>query len=343
MAPSTRLLVTRALPRSAPVQIAASNQYSLVARDDSFYVTFKSDRGEPGGAIFKFSPEGDIDTSFASNGLFIGDSLDIGISDLVLTESGEIAVLVSSLLDDDGNATRSGVLLLDGNGAAIQGFGNNGVARFAPDDVVIPFHLDTDSAGRFVVAGTQITGTNAQDLVIDQILGRLLPDGSTDASFGDDGLVVFDVDQIDRPQDLLVDPDDKVVISTTRFVGDGFSDPFTDVNELYRFTSTGNLDENFGVGGVAEHTRIPDNTGVSLPPLVVGLADGSYVVSNAYSPLASGIAPAGFLTLVAEDGVQQQTVNYFDRLNSGVEPRELSDSKTSCFNLMGSFWLSVGP
>ena len=94
----------------------------------------------------------------------------------------------------------------------------------APDAVVDA--VAVDGSGRILVAGNRQIGPAPDDR--DFVLARLAPGGTLDTSFGAGGLVTTDLGGFDQLEDLVVQPDGKVVgagfasgdVGLVRYLGD---------------------------------------------------------------------------------------------------------------------------
>ena len=92
--------------------------------------------------------------------------------------------------------------------------------------------VDTD--GRIVVAG-QVSTSGTRDVLV----MRLLPDGSLDPEFSDDGYVTTDIGgALESVSDVAIDGAGNIVVATLQ-------------STLLRYTPAGSLDSTFGSGGMA--------------------------------------------------------------------------------------------
>ena len=98
-------------------------------------------------------------------------------------------------------------------------------------------------------------------------LARYNTDGSLDPTFGDGGLVVTNIDSHDQTQDIVVQPDGKIIVVGA--VGDG---P-TQIG-MARYSADGSLDASFGVDGIA----ISDAAVDPLPENILLQPDGKFMV-----------------------------------------------------------------
>jgi len=97
------------------------------------------------------------------------------------------------------------------------------------------------SDGRLVVGGYGQSSLSSRDFAI----ARYDSDGSLDTTFGDEGLVMLDLDSDFRSMtDLVVDSEDRIIAVGVRI--EGFSD--FDI-AVFRFEPDGDLDPSFGISG----------------------------------------------------------------------------------------------
>ncbi|MBN1530255.1 MAG: hypothetical protein JW895_14440 [Thermoleophilaceae bacterium] len=158
------------------------------------------------GATGAIAAPGDLDSSFDGDGSRSVDFGDFDDFDDVLIEPGGRIVAAGA-----GGANTDFVLArLDGNGALDTGFDGDGraVGDFGTNDYGYAAALQDD--GKIVVAGA--TGTT-DDGAGDFAILRLNPDGSPDASFDGDGQATTDLGGRDVAQDVLVQPDGKIVVA----------------------------------------------------------------------------------------------------------------------------------
>jgi uncharacterized delta-60 repeat protein len=98
-----------------------------------------------------------------------------------------------------------------------------------------------DDSDNIVIAGTTWNGVD-----FDFFVARYSTDGELDFSFSDDGIVTLDFcGDADQAYDVATDNDGRIVVAGSATCG-------ADTNSAFaRLTSTGELDEEFGTGGVA--------------------------------------------------------------------------------------------
>lgn len=130
------------------------------------------------------------------------------------------------------------------NGSPDGSFGERGVVTlgFSVADVAV------QSNGRIVAVGSDSGGGGPGDRSM--VVAGLLPNGRTDASFGDDGMRVIEFGQPEeRGRGVTITADDKVVVAGTS--GDPFSRAVGYEAVLARLRVNGAPDPFFGDGGKA--------------------------------------------------------------------------------------------
>ena len=171
-------------------------------------------------------------------------------------------------------------------------FGTNGQVRTSLKKYSESYAAALQQDGKIVAVGTtrEAGGNTFFGLV------RYLPDGTLDASFGDGGKVVTDLqppgasDRLAIPYAAAVQEDGKIVVAGFRYVGDALYNPQLVV---IRYTSAGALDMGFGEGGFFSF----ETPGYSGAYDVVVQPDGKIVVVGTLgdAPLLLRLTPEGSL------------------------------------------------
>ena len=147
---------------------------------------------------------------------------------------------------------------------------------------------------KIVVAGFHGAGS-----VVDFAVTRLNPDGSLDNSFGSSGTAYTDFSaSIDVPNDLIIQPDGKIVVS-------GFSNAGATITlAMARYLSDGTLDPDFGTGGKVATSGSYSNAisnGLHLLP------DGKLLVCGYYN---NGVNNDMIVARFNSDGSLDNTFSY---------------------------------
>jgi uncharacterized delta-60 repeat protein len=186
--------------------------------------------------INRFDHNGNIDDSYGQNG------------------STEINTNLSYFFQPDGkllglgySQTNNGDILLvryNSDGTPDGGFGNGGsvITDFGGNESVWNAAFQPD--GKIIVGGV-VRDNNGSDF----LLARYNPDGSVDASFGNNGYFKLNFYNEDQVQSISVAPDGKIVFGgSSIFIPQDFSFPKFDVF-IGRLKADGSVDEGFGNQG----------------------------------------------------------------------------------------------
>lgn len=210
-----------------------------ILSDGSFFVV--GEAGIPvGGIVAKFTSAGILDTNFSGDGIFTNNAITRIYSVAVQTD-GKIIGCGSN---GSGLAPRNGkIVRISATGTLEQDtFSNFGNAN--SNEI---FECALQSDGKLIVAGYGNDGTS--DFIG---ISRKLTTLFNDTTFGINGIVTNDLSAMvnDRATDLIIQTDDKIVVSSTGLNNGGDRD-----FAVLRYDSNGVLDnnftENFGNGGVS--------------------------------------------------------------------------------------------
>lgn len=190
-------------------------------------------------------PGGELDPAFGSGGrvvMDLGSAFDEANA-LALQEDGRIVVAGSTFVPFEGRHFVA--LRFSEAGVPDTSFGGgDGVApapiQFQSNAFGIALQRDAVGAERIVLVGGS-TSPPPDSTDTDPALARFLPDGSLDRSFGGTGVVTFEFIGdprfgIEDARDVVAEPDGKLLVLS----GQG----------LLRYEFTGDLDPQFGDGGV---------------------------------------------------------------------------------------------
>lgn len=214
------------------------NDLKILA-DGSFLVV--GEAGIPvGGIVAKFTSAGILDTSFSSDGIFTSNAIS-RIYGVAVQTDGKIIGCGSN---GSGLAPRNGkIVRISATGTletdVFSNFGN------ANSNEIFECALQSD--GKLIVAGYGNDGTS--DLVG---VSRKLSTLFNDTTFGANGVVTTDISAAinDRATDMVIQPDDKIVVTSTGLNTNGDRD-----FAVLRFETNGALDqnftENFGTNGIS--------------------------------------------------------------------------------------------
>jgi uncharacterized delta-60 repeat protein len=256
-------------------------------------------------AMLRYNPDGTPDATFGNNGLLTVDFPQFeGILLPHLLPDGRMLLIGSARLGGQGDS-RLVFARLQPDGTIDRTFG--GGDGFILPDFGGPSGFDLLPDGRFVLSGT----TGAYDRS-DFIIGRFLPDGSPDPTFGGpdrDGKVSVDVGDFDTAFGLSHAPDGGYTLVGTVFHSATNQSDYA----LAHVTADGALDPAFGGGdGVA----VLDGDAEDTVTGVATLADGRILISGIRNRPDHPIG----LARVLPDGTFDRTFgdNGFARVGSGM-------------------------
>ena len=204
--------------------------------DGKIVVVGSTSAGTQGFAVARYLPNGNLDTSFSSDGKVTTDfSADTDSAKAVAIQpDGKIVVAGYA-----GNAGISDVALVryNADGSLDTSFSFDGkiVLDFGPDSVATAVALQPD--GRIVVAGNTY---NPDDFAV----ARYNPDGSPDTSFDSDGRLTTDFPAgLEYGNSVALQADGKII------VGGGANPGSTTDFALLRYNPDGSLDTTFNFDG----------------------------------------------------------------------------------------------
>ncbi|MHC4959291.1 MAG: NHL repeat-containing protein [Planctomycetota bacterium] len=270
---------------------------------------------------------GSLDTSFDGDGLVVNDFDFEERAWGVATQSDGKIVAIGEFRhaapDDD--IFDWGVVRYLAGGSIDTSFGTGGTASpLATDDHGVCLDLAIDGSDRIVIAGYQrraVTTTSVKGkkkttttIVQSVALARLNADGSLDATFGDNGVVLTDVPGSEFPMAnsvvLLADGDILVAGegTFTQSTGGRGRNRGTVSSRgaiLLRYDSDGTLDNGFGSGGIVVDDFSTGNDAITIRGLGVQ-SNGRIVVAGRRGFLrryfADGTLDTGFGTVNAAAG-----------------------------------------
>lgn len=256
--------------------------FSVIEQSDGKIVAFGfSDYGNYQ-SLARYLPNGDLDTSFGTNGKVINDFNNdpgfIWYGSVVQQADQKLVTGATHRLPGSNNDFFLARYLT--NGDLDTSFGNNGTVM-AHYGVDILSGIAVLSDGNIIAGGWSTVGNSDHVL-----LAKYLPNGDPDTSFGVDGIVATDINY----QDAIVFPfvvldDGKIAVG---FRGTG------GVLTLHQYLSNGTLDPTFGTDGILQ-------TPLASGSLYGGIdikANGNIIAAlalNASTAIVAQILPDGSL------------------------------------------------
>ncbi len=195
--------------------------------------------------LVRYNAGGVLDTAFGNSGLArVEFSPNALVRNVLVQPDGRIVAVGDTFFAD----AQLALARLNADGTLDASFGSGG--RVTTN--VTPSHDSAAGAviqpdGKIVVAASVRASADAPAFAV----LRYLSNGSLDPTFGTDGIVITAAGTFDVANDLLLQPDGKLVVV-------GFtSGPPTLHAVLARYHADGALDATFGSGGIV-HTSLPD-------------------------------------------------------------------------------------
>ncbi len=211
-----------------------------------------------------------LDPTFADGGVYL-DTLG-GVAafahDVTVQDDGKIVVCGHVSFNTPPWYWDWFVLRLNSDGSLDPTFANDGKLIYSwPSSNDQALVVRIDSQNRIVIGGFHFDGIEQWPLVT-----RLTPNGILDATFGNNGIVVFDHPDVDEQfDDLAVQPDGKILLAMETLPGFAVA----------RLDQEGGIDNAFGTNGL---TEILDDDGISSNAQLEIMADGR-IVMNGFSGL----------------------------------------------------------
>lgn len=234
------------------VFIESSTAFEKVAVDSAGrYVVGGQIYNAAGGStdvgLARYLQDGTLDTSFGAGGVVMidyGGGYDYA-TQIIARPDGGLLVVGDVQTDPQSNMVL-GLMRLGADGSLDAGFGNGGKMVFTPPSNAIGgFQAAVDAQGRITIWGNLYSTdeTNPGPFVY---MTRLLSDGTTDTSFGDQGVVEFALDgwYANRGSALVLDDAGGLVLGWGAYTAEaGYH------ARLTRFDDSGALDASFGGDG----------------------------------------------------------------------------------------------
>ncbi len=228
---------------------------------------------------------GKLDPEFGNGGVVENSVTLAGVGLVILPDSKIVTA-------GYGRGNRISLSRYQANGASDSSFGSNGtVFKQIPFPTLraVATGLATQSDGKFLIVGYAIPddpSTHPTEI----FLARFNSDGTTDQSFGADGLIVTDLGVKDRRGPGRVFGRAVGLQSNGNIVVVGDTRRFPNTSIVARFLPGGSLDTSFGKGGTVENESCTDAQAVAINSASGTNADDRIVVAGE----TSGVQPCLF-------------------------------------------------
>jgi uncharacterized delta-60 repeat protein len=239
-------------------------------------------------ALVRYNLDGTLDTSFGTGGKVLTDFFHYQdeIHDLAIQFDGKIVAVGRARRAEDA-AIFFALARYNPDGSLDSTFGSGGKVTTDVNGYALAVVIRPD--GKIVVAGRSDSSSGTD---VNFALARYNVNGSLDETFGSGGLVLTDFGGFDVANDLILQPDAKLIA-----VGVKNGDASRNNYALARYTSDGNLDPSFGSGGKVETDFSNEDDRAQSVALA---SDGKIVVAGptgtpVFNPVSSLVA-GPFLT-----------------------------------------------
>ena len=212
-------------------------------------------------AVYRFTADGELDTSFGVGGVADTTAPGLGIIPVGVQVQSDGKIVVAG-----GDGEDFYVVRLDTDGSLDATFGDGGVTQVDISNFEQASGLVILPGGGILVGG--LTNTNGYDFA----LIKLTAAGVLDSAFGDDGVVVTQVGSgLDASYSITVQPNGQILQA-------GYAQSSNGVDfALVRYAADGTLDADFGTGGIVT-TRVGSGQGQGTSVEV--LPDGKILVGG---------------------------------------------------------------
>lgn len=224
------------------------------------------------GIVARLTSTGLVDKSFARGGfLSIHDGGFESFSEAAVGPNG--SVLAAGEFSSEVTGSRYiGIAKILPTGSLDPSFGDGGIARVTlPSEVFRFVSLYLDVAGRPVLAGEVYEVDEEQS---DVFVARLTQAGEFDASFGEMGLAIIELNRYDTAAGAVPTSDGRIA-----FAGTDFSIVNGTRGFFGRLTSAGALDETFGTQGVV-YVSVGAESPLVFNDVLVQPGDGKIVAAG---------------------------------------------------------------
>ncbi|MEO1258703.1 MAG: T9SS type A sorting domain-containing protein [Bacteroidota bacterium] len=223
--------------------------------------------------LMRHHPDGTLDNSFGNGGIVISDFAGRNevSREIFYLPDGKILVVGDAWVMGEVSMIFLARYLSDGTLDTT--FGNSGyVITELADHRLFVASAAMQADGKLLVTGRSIDKINLTD---DFLLARYLPDGTLDASFGNNGIVFTPIQHIAQGRSVLPLPDEKIILV-------GYLSDFDTADiVLMRYLPDGTIDADFGTDGKVIIDMIGSITPLEAARHAVLQPDGKILVGGA--------------------------------------------------------------
>ncbi len=202
--------------------------------------------------IYRYTANGTLDATFGTNGV-ITTPLGSGTLEqrIVLQPDGKFVVASQTY---NSQTSEVAVVRYNSNGTLDTTFGTGGITKTSVgigNGFLRVSEILVQTDGKLLVAGRALFGSDGNIFVL-----RYNPNGTLDTSFGANGIVQTDVDNLyNRVGGMALQPDGKIIVNGSNFTS---YDPVSPLSSsIVRYNANGTLDNTFGTNGIVRITEPP--------------------------------------------------------------------------------------
>ncbi|HEX8247630.1 MAG TPA: FG-GAP-like repeat-containing protein [Pyrinomonadaceae bacterium] len=240
------------------------------------------------GYLVRFTANGGYDNGFGAGGFLRPQVNQVFTTGMTFTLQSDNKIVVATAVPNSGSGYSFYVIRYNSNGSPDSTFGTDGVVSLPPVSWLGISRILVLPDGKMLLCGLT-PSTSGSSFDRNYALLRLNPNGTPDASFGNNGIFVPDpaLDLQFYPYEMLLQADNKILISGTR-IGSGSSGFYA-----ARFLANGAVDTFYGTNGKVLTTF----DSYSTPYDAALQSDGKLVLGGgAYGTLPDKIALARYTT-----------------------------------------------
>ena len=236
--------------------------------------TWRNASGNWDMVICRYNPDGSLDSTFDGDGVVVDDNAAVGA--MTLDASGRILVAGVNTNPLTGGSSAVAIWRYHADGSLDLSFDADGmvVQEYVPSKYCDARAITTDASGKILLAGSSRNASGNLDMAI----CRYHPDGSLDATFDGDGIVVHHNaaggNGNDAGEAITLDAAGKILVA-------GTSDYFADTDMvIWRYKADGSLDESFDGDGIVVHHNAAGGNGYDAGEAITLDAAGKILVAG---------------------------------------------------------------
>ena len=260
-------------------------------------------------AVMRLDGNGNLDTSFGTNGIGQKGTTtgNLQAHAMELDASGQL-VVVGSLFVTAGSQYNLAASLFTTAGSVSTGFGTSGLLTINQGANEIGRAVARDSNGLLYLLGETGNGGTSNDL----LLIRLTSSGSLDTSWDTDGILVQNINALDFAVDLVIDSNDRPIVSATTASLGQLADWL-----LLRYETNGVLSSTgFGTNGIVQFTA--EMGTVTYNRALARQADGKLLLTGHH---ATSVTGNGLIFRLNADGSTDTSFNTTGKTIADVQPQ----------------------